>query len=132
MRRPCFDEHYPTPRRAPSRGPRARNDAERAFLELGEAAEAFITQGAAAGMTMLPKEIIEIVNDILPAHGPEPTTRAIARAVRFGRFRAADVRSILAIGIATPEPAPAGERVIVDLPTVEVRSFDAYRIENLA
>ena len=127
-----LDEHYPTPRRAPSRGPRARNDAERAFLELGEPAEAFITQGAAAGMTMLPKEIIEIVNDLLPAHGPEATTRAVARAVRFGRFRAADVRSILAIGIATPEPAAAGERVIVDLPAAEVRSFDAYRIENLA
>jgi hypothetical protein len=126
-----LDEHYPTPRRAPSRGPRARNDAERAFLELGEPAEAFITQGAAAGMTMLPKEIIEIVNDLLPAHGPEATTRAIARAVRFGRFRAADVRSILAIGIATPEPSAAGERVVVDLPAVEVRSFDAYRIENL-
>ena len=63
-----LDEHYPTPRRAPSRGPRARTDIERAFLALGEPAEAFIRAGAAAGMTMLPKEIVEIVDDLLPAH----------------------------------------------------------------
>lgn len=127
-----LDEHYPTPRRAPSRGPRARTDAEREFLALGEPAEAFIRQGAAAGMTMLPKEIIEIVDDILPAHGPELVAKALARAARFGRFRAADVRSILAIGTATTEPAQPGDHVVVGLPTAEVRSFDAYRIENLA
>ena len=45
-----LDEHYPTPRRAPSRGPRARSDIERAFLALGEPAEAFIRAGAAAGI----------------------------------------------------------------------------------
>ena len=127
-----LDEHYPTPRRAPSRGPRARTDAEREFLALGEAAEAFIRNGAAAGMTMLPKEIIEIVDDILPAHGPELVANALERAARFGRFRAADIRSILAVGTAIIEPAPGGDNVVVALPTAEVRSFDAYRIENLA
>lgn len=127
-----LDEHYPTPRRAPSRGPRARSGIEREFLALGEPAEAFIRQGAAAGMTMLPKEIGEIVDDILPAHGPELVAKAVARAARFGRFRAADVRSILAIGTALPEPAAAGDAVVVALPTVEVRSFDAYAMENLA
>jgi hypothetical protein len=44
------DEHYPTPRRAPSRGSRARSEAEREFLALGEPAEAFIRAGAAAGV----------------------------------------------------------------------------------
>ena len=81
---------------------------------------------------MLPKEIIEIVDDLLPAHGAELVAKAMARAARFGRFRAADVRSILAIGPALPEPAVAGDDVVVDLPAAEVRSFDAYRIENLA
>ena len=38
---------------------------------------------------------------------------------------AADVRSILAIGAAAPEPAAAGDVVVVDLPAVEVRGFDA-------
>ena len=127
-----LDEHYPTPRKAPSRGPRARTDIEREFLALGEPAETFIRAGAAAGMTMLPKEIVEIVTDLVPAHGPELVARAVARAARFGRFRAADVRSILAIGPAVIEPATVGEHVIVALPTAEVRSFDAYRIENLA
>ncbi len=127
-----LDEHYPTPRKAPSRGPRARTDAEREFLALGEPAEAFIRQGAAAGMTMLPKEIIEIVDDILPAHGPELVAKALQRAARFGRFRAADVRSILAVGTAIIEPASGGDNVVVALPAAEVRSFDAYRIENLA
>ena len=127
-----LDEHYPTPRRAPSRGPRARTDAEREFLALGDPAEAFIRQGAAAGVATLGKEIIEIVDDLLPAHGPDAVTKAISRAARFGRFRAGDVRSILAIGTAVPEPAIAGRSVVVELPSAEVRSFDAYSMENLA
>jgi hypothetical protein len=81
---------------------------------------------------MLPKEIIEIVDDLLPAHGPELVAKALVRAARFGRFKAADVRSILATGAALPEPAAGGDNVVVPLPTVEVRSFDAYAIENLA
>ena len=43
-----LDEHYPTPRRARSRGTRARSNIERTFLALGEPAEAFIRGGAAA------------------------------------------------------------------------------------
>jgi transposase len=128
-----LDEHYPTPRKAPSRGPRARTDVEREFLALGEPAEEFIRRGAAAGSTMLPKEIIEIVDELIPAHGPELVAKAIARAARFARFKAADVRSILAIGTAAlPEPAGGGDNVVVGLPAAEVRSFDAYRLENLA
>ena len=41
------------------------------------------------------------------------------------------VRSILAIGPAGQEPVDAGRSVVVDLPSSEVRSLDAYRIENL-
>ena len=81
---------------------------------------------------MLPKEIIEIVDEILPAHGPELVAKALDRAARFGRFKAADVRSILAIGTAIVEPAQPGDNVVVALPTAEVRSFDAYAMENLA
>jgi len=127
-----LDEHYPTPRRPASRGPRARTAAEREFLALGEPAEEFIRRGAAAGSTMLPKEIIEIVEDLLPAHGPDVVAKAVARAARFGRFKAADVRSILAIGTALPEPAAGGAGVVVELPAAQVRSFDAYAMENLA
>ncbi len=127
-----LDEHYPTPRNPPSRGPRARTETERVFLDLGAPADAFIRTGAAAGMTMLPKEIEVIVNELLPAHGEAAVTRALERAVRFSRFRADDVRSILAIGPAAPEPVDAGDQVVIDLPTVEQRGLDAYRIEGLA
>jgi transposase len=126
-----LDEHYPTPRKAPSRGPRARTETEREFLSLGTPAGSFIRAGAAAGMTMLPKEISRIVTELIPAHGPDAVTRALARAVRFGRFHADDVASILAIGPAVPEPADPGDQVIVDLPTAEIGSFDAYRIGGL-
>lgn len=126
-----LDEHYPTPRRAPSRGPRARTEVEKAFLSLGEPAEAFIRSGAAAGVTMLPKQISRIVAELIPAHGPQAVAKAVGRAVRFGRFRADDVASIVAIGPAVPDIAHPGEQIIVDLPTVEIRSFDAYRIGDL-
>jgi hypothetical protein len=81
---------------------------------------------------MLPKEIATIVAELLPAHNPDTIARALSRATRFGRFRAGDVRSILAIGPALPEPVAAGDHVIVDLPAAEVRGLDAYRIEGLA
>jgi len=50
------------------------------------------------------------------------------RAVAFRRFRAADVRSILAAGTGTPQPRPAGDALVVDLPVAPTRSLDAYRI----
>jgi transposase len=126
-----LDEHYPTPRKAPSRGPRARTDIEKTFLDLGEAAELFITAGAAAGMTLLPKHIDRIVTELIPAHGAEAVAKALERAVRFGRFRADDVASILAIG-PSPDAVEPGEQVVVGLPSAEVRSFTAYRLEDLA
>ena len=71
-------------------------------------------------VTPLPKEIIEIVADLLPPHGADAVTKALSRAARFGRF---DIRSILAIGPAGIEPAAAGDRVVIDLPDIEVRSL---------
>lgn len=126
-----LDEHYPTPRKAPSREPRARSEVEKVFLALGEPAETFITAGAAAGMTLLAKHIDRIVTELIPAHGADAVAKALERAVRFGRFRADDIASILAIG-PIPNAVEPGEQVVVDLPSAEVRSFDAYRLEDLA
>jgi hypothetical protein len=53
---------------------------------------------------------------------------ALHRAVAFRRFRAADVRSILAAGAGTPQPCPAGEALILDLPVAPTRSLDAYKV----
>ena len=128
-----LDEHYPRPRKAPSRGPRPRTDAEHNFIALGDAAEQFIRDGAAAGVTTLGKEIVEIVNELIPAHGIDAVTKAVTRAVKFGRFRASDIRSILAIGPVPQELGqPGNNMTVVELPNVEIRSLDAYRIENLA
>lgn len=127
-----LDEHYPTPRKPVSRNPQARTDTERQFLALGDHAEQFIRDGAAAGNATLGRDISEIVTELIPAPGQDAVVKALSRAVRFGRYRATDIRSILAIGPAPQEPAAPGANVVVELPTVEVRSFDAYRIENLA
>ncbi len=127
-----LDEHYPSPRKPVSRDPRAKTDTEREFLALGVIAEQFIRDGAAAGVSTLGREIKEIVSELIPAHGSEAVIKALTRSVKFKRYRATDIRSILAIGPAPQEPASAGADVVVELPVAEIRSFDAYRIENLA
>lgn len=101
------------------------------FLQLGDVAEDFIKRGAAAGVSTLPSEIAEIVSDVVPAYGAEAVVGALGRATRFGRFRAVDVRSILAAGVLPDDVAP-GEHLDVDLPGAQVRSLDAYRIEAMA
>ena len=50
----------------------------------------------------------------------------------FRRFRAADVRSILAAGAGTPQPRPAGDALILDLPVAPTRSLDAYTVTPAA
>jgi hypothetical protein len=128
-----LDEHYANPRRLPQRAPRPRTPTEHEFLALGDVAEQFVRGGAAAGVGTLARELDVIINDLIPAHGDEAVVKAMARAVRFGRYRADDVRSILAIGPALVEPAVAGDDLdVIDLPTATVRSFDAYRIQDLA
>ena len=53
------------------------------------------------------------------AHGPEPLVAALERAVTFGRWRADDVRSILAAGTgAAPDPTAPGEALVIPLPIV--------------
>jgi hypothetical protein len=64
------------------------------------------------------------------AHGTEPLLAALERAVAFGRWRAADIRSILATGGHAPRPTPAGQALVLTLPSVPTRSLDAYRIDT--
>ena len=122
------DAHYDRPRRdTPHRSARPRTPAEREFLALGPVAEQFLTGAAAAGVTKLGGEIAEILT-LAAAHGSEPLLAALERAVTFGRWRAADVRSILATGGHAPRPTPAGQALVLTLPSVPTRSLDAYRI----
>jgi transposase len=126
------DEHYGGPRPpAPLRAVRPRTIAEKQFCALGSVAEAFITGAAASGNTRLGPELAEL-NTLRAAHGDEPFAAALERAVAFSRWRAADVRSILAAGTATPQPRQAGDALVLDLPVVAVRSLADYAIGGLS
>src|SRR4051794_2963916 len=122
-----LDAHYGGPRPAPRRAVRPKTVAEKAFCALGPVAEAFITGAGAAGNTRLGPELAEL-NTLRAAHGDEVFLTALARAVTFGRWRAADVRSILAAGTGIPEPSPAGDALVLELPVVPVRSLADYAI----
>ncbi len=126
-----LDAHYDGPRPAPSRGPRPKTSVEKLFCELGEDAEAFLVGAAAIGNTRLASEL-EVLLALGAAHGEQALISALHRAVAFRRFRAADVRSILAAGVGTPQPRPAGDALILDLPVAPTRSLDAYKISSVA
>jgi transposase len=127
------DAHYGGPRPdKPRRAARPRTPAEKEFLALGPVAEAFLTGAAAAGVTKLTGEIGEVLT-LAAAHGTAPVLVALERAVAFSRWRAADVRSILATNGQAPSPRPAGDlldAVILTLPTVPTRSLDAYKFDG--
>lgn len=124
------DEHYGGPRRGPARALRARSPGEQAFVALGPVAEDFVRQAAAAGTTKLAGELGLIVA-LEAAWGRPALVAALARAVAFRRFKAADVRSILDAGAGAPNVAAEGQTLELDLPAVPTRSLDAYRLEAL-
>jgi transposase len=125
------DAHYDGPRPAPNRGPRPRTTIEQQVCDLGEDAKAFLIGAAAIGNTRLGPEL-EILLALGAAHGTDALLAALRRAVAFKRFRATDVRSILAAGAGTPQPRPAGDALILDLPIAPTRSLDAYKITPAA
>jgi transposase len=125
------DEHYGGPRPAPRRAVRPKTAAEKAFCALGPVAEAFITGAAAAGNTRLGPELAEL-NTLRAAHGDDAFAGALSRAVAFSRWRAADVRSILAAGPGTADPRAAGDALVLELPVVPVRPLSDYAIGGLS
>ena len=122
------DEHYGRTPSAPVRAVRPRTPAEIAFLALGPVAEAFLRAAAAGGTARLATEIAEIA-DLERAHGREPLVAALERALAFRRFRAADVRSILAAGAGTQQVREPGEPLALELPAVPIRPLAAYALE---
>jgi len=119
------DEHYGGPRPGPARSPRPRSGPEHAFCALGPEAERFLVAAAAAGTARLPSEISEILG-LEAAHGRDLLVGALERAHRFGRYRAADVRAILAAGAGVAEVVAAGAPLRLALPTVAARPLSAY------
>jgi transposase len=125
------DEHYLGRRtRLLARAVRIRTGTERAFLALGPAAEAFLRSAAVAGTSRLAAELADIVA-LERSWGREPLLAALDRATRFRRFKAQDVRSILAAGLVAPNPAPPGKPLNLQLPDVPVRPLSAYALEQV-
>jgi transposase len=122
-----LDEHYGGPRPIPTRAVRPKTTAEKAFCALGPAAESFIKGAAARGITSLKGDLDELAQ-MEAAHGRGVLLAALERASAFGRFRAHDVRSIIAAGTGVPRPAAPGEALIVELPLVPTRSLADYAI----
>ena len=126
------DEHYDRPRPdKPRRAPRPRTQVEHDFCALGPVAEAFLVGAAAAGVSKLGSELADI-NALAAAHGRDALVVALERAVTYRRWRAGDIRSILATAGAAPTPRPAGESLaeVLTLPSVPTRSLDAYKINT--
>jgi len=119
------DDHYGGPRPAPRRAVRPKTPAEKAFCALGPVAEAFIKAAAASGITSLAGDLDELAG-MQAAHGRQALVAALERAIAFGRFRAHDVRSILAAGTGVARPTGPGEALVVALPVVPTRPLSAY------
>ncbi|MGN6474305.1 MAG: IS21 family transposase [Mycobacteriales bacterium] len=125
-----LDEHYGSSRPdKPTRAPRAKTATERRFLAFGEVAEQFLMGAAAAGVSKLATELEQILI-LHAAHGEQALLAALARAVEFKRWRADDVRSILAAAGAAPQPRPAGEALVLTLPAVPTRPLSDYAISG--
>ena len=126
-----MDDHYGGPRPHPRRAPRPKNATERAVLALGPVAEAFVKGAAASGATTLGTELPELLR-LEAAHGRDALVAALERAVHFGRWRVADVRSILEAGKGVPGVARPGGALVVALPQVATRSLADYAPEGLS
>jgi hypothetical protein len=119
------------PDRRPTRGIRPRTAAEIAFLGLGPTAETFLRTAAAAGTLRLEHELAAIV-ELVPVWSREAVIKALGRATRFRRFKAADVRAILEAGRGLPTPVRAGQQLALELPEVPVRSLSAYAVQAVS
>lgn len=89
-----------------------------------------MTGAAAAGVARLPRELTEILT-LRAAHGEAALLAAVERAVAFRRWRADDIRSILAAAGAAPDPRPAGQALVLTLPTVPTRPLSDYAIDGM-
>ena len=94
--RPAIDDqHYPPrPPGALERRPRARSDEERAFLQIGPAAEQWLIKAAAAGAQRVRRKTVEAV-DLAKLHGTEEVNRALQACEQAGRFADGDLAAVL-------------------------------------
>ncbi|MCA1699032.1 MAG: IS21 family transposase, partial [Actinobacteria bacterium] len=121
------DEHYPPrPAGALERRPTARNAEERAFLQVGPGAQAWLIAAAAAGAARVRRKMAEAV-DLAKLHDAADVNEALASAAMAGRFGDGDLAAILAHQLAGAQviefPARAGEQASLQRST---RSWEGY------
>jgi hypothetical protein len=89
------EEHYPERRGEPrERRPRPTSPSEERFLALGEGAQRYLIEGAAAGARRLEARMSEAVC-LAALHGVGPVDEALGLAAMAGRFWEGDLESIL-------------------------------------
>ena len=78
---------------------------------MGPVADAFLVGAAAAGVSRLGGELVDILA-LGAAHGQPALVAALGRAVEYRRWRAADIRSILATaGVTAPYERYVGDMI---------------------
>ena len=90
------DAHYPPrPPGALERRPKATNDAELAFLALGEGARLWLVEAGAAGASRIKVKMAAAV-EAARLHGADRVDRALGQGALYGRFAEGDLVSFLA------------------------------------
>jgi transposase len=91
------DAHYPPrPPGALERQPKATNEAERAFLALGEGARLWLVEAGAAGASRIKVKMAAAVS-MARLHGHVAVDVALGQAALYGRFAEGDLASFLAV-----------------------------------
>jgi transposase len=91
-----LDEHFgPAPEGPLNRTPRPRNDADAAFLAIGEGAALWLTEAAAVGSARVRAKMAEAVT-LAALHGAVVVDRALGQAAVTGRFGEGDLASVIA------------------------------------
>jgi hypothetical protein len=89
------DQHFPpTPEGALERTPRAKTEADAEFLALGEGAQLWLVEAAAAGTTRMRVKMAAAV-DLARLFTPAEVDWALGHAAVHGRFAEQDLASIL-------------------------------------
>jgi transposase len=91
------DAHYPPrPPGALERQPKATNEAERAFLALGDGAHLWLVEAGATGTTRIKVKMADAVS-LARLHGNEAVDVALGQAALYGRFAEGDLASFIAV-----------------------------------
>lgn len=116
------DAHYPPrPPGALERQPKATNEAERAFLALGDGAHLWLVEAGAAGASRIKVKMASAVS-LARLHGAEAVDIALGQAALYGRFAEGDLASFIAAG-ARADHHSAGEEHSLQGGTAAWRGF---------